>query len=104
MSGDRTAQFTFVPNGTGSVHDTAQAESTAPDHSCLSAAIGSMRDAFLAGTYPAKPAAPSRIAPATARVNGSLAFIPNRKDATNLVVPSAAASPIASPTAASAST
>ena len=61
--------------------------------SIRSAVIGSIRDAFRAGTYPATSAAPSRIITASASVAGRCGFMPYRNEATNRDVASATASP-----------
>src|SRR5438477_3834217 len=52
-------------------------------YSCRRAASGSIRDARLAGAYPARIAALRRTTPASARVPGSLRWVSDRNDLTS---------------------
>ena len=51
-----------------------------PIYSCRSAIVGSIRDAFRAGAYPARTVAVTNVITAAAKANGSFRFIPKRKD------------------------
>src|SRR6185312_5399388 len=73
-------------------------------YSCRRAATGSIRDARLAGAYPARIAAIRRTTPANASVLGSLGCVSNRNDLTSRDALNATGTLIASPTTASSRT
>lgn len=73
-------------------------------YSCGTALIGSIRDALRPGMYPATNAAPTSIPTADRSACGSLCIIPYKNDPANFEVTMAMPAPIASPTAANAST